>query len=375
MAPVSDTSKSRRAHVILGLVATMMALVYAAAELAPVGWDPAGVIAVGEEDSVRVTYAEATFGREIPLSETVGHDGRFFFIQSMDPLLLNPAEHAANLDRPTYRAQRMLYPLLAGLAVPAGPDAVAWAMIIVNVIAFTAGTVATGRFAQSYGLSPWWGLAFAANPGVRFELDIAGGGVVAFAAVMWALVFIRQRRFTWAAIAFALAVLSREVMILAVVGAALTSESGDRRSRVTMLAVPATAVLAWWAYVQVRLAGFPSGPRIEELGIPFDGFIGALRLWVREPGVDLMIGVTYLAISLLMVSRAVRKRSLLELPAAGFGLLSILLTRQVWFRHFDISRALTPVLTLFLLSLAVPLFGDRAKSPVQRLNTVEMGSE
>lgn len=375
MPGLPDTSRSRRAYILIGLVGLAMGLMYAAAELAPVGWDPAGVIAVGEEDAVRVAYAERTFGRDIPLAGTVGHDGRFFFIQAMDPLLLNPEDHAGFLDRPTYRAQRMLYPLLAGLVAPIGPDAVAWALIVVNVLAFFAGTVATARFAATYGLSPWWGLTFAANPGVRFELDIAGAGVVAFAAVMWGLTFIRHHRMAGAVVAFVLAVLAREVMILAVLGVALVPESGTRRQRVMVLGVPAAAAAGWWAYVHLRLAGFTSGTPIEEIGTPLAGFLGAFELWMEVPGVDLMIGVTYLALSLLTITRAYRRRSLLEMPALGFALLAILLTRQVWLHHFDISRALTPVLTLFLLSLAVPLFG---KSPVQRIQAnqgVEVSTE
>lgn len=362
MAHGNDPSRSRRTEISLGLVALALGMIYASAELAPVGWDPAGVIGVGVEDSVRVEYTESAFGREIPLTETVGHDGRFFFIQAMDPLLLDPASHAANLDRPTYRAQRMLYPALAGLAGPAGPEAIAWAMIVVNVVAFVVGTLGTARLAALFGLSSWWGLAFAANPGVRFELDIGGGGVVAFAAVVWALVFVREGRTPWAALAFSLGVLSREVMIVAAVGAALASGAGSRRQRLTIVLVPLALAASWWTYVQIRAGNLASGPAIEEIGYPFQGFIGAFELWLEDPGIDAVIGVTYLGLALLMMIRAFRRRTLLELPAAGFGVLALVLSRQVWFQHFDISRALTPLMTLFLLSLGASLFGRRPAS-------------
>jgi hypothetical protein len=342
-----------------------MSLVYAAAELAPVDWDPAGVIGVGEDDPIRIEFAELAFDREIPLSGTVGHDGRFFFIQAMDPLLLDPSANAAFLDRPTYRAQRMLYPALAGLAGPAGPDAVAWAMVGVNVVAFVVGTLGTARLAWLYGVSPWWGLAFAANPGVRFELDIAGGGVVAFAAVVWGLVFIRQSRFGPAVLSLSLGVLAREVMLVAVVGAALAKQVGNRRDRVLIAAGPIAAAAGWWAYVQLRAGDLASEAAVQELGVPFQGFIGAFRLWLESPGIDMVMGFTYLTLSLLMVIRAFRRRTLLEMPAAGFGLLSLLLTRQVWYRHFDISRALSPLLTLFLLSLAVSVFGRGRIAPFE----------
>ena len=374
MALQTDIRRSRRAMIAVGIVGLAMGLVYASAELAPVDWDPAGVIGVGEEDAIRIQYAESVFGREIPLTGTVGHDGRFFFIQSMDPLLLRPGDHAAFLDRPTYRSQRVLYPALAGLAGPFGPDAVAWAMIAVNVAAFAVGTVGTARLASSFGLSPWWGLTFAFNPGVRFELDIAGAGVVAFAAVVWGLVLLREGRVRGAAGTFALAVLAREVMIVAALGAALAKGVGSRRDRLTVVAVPAVAGAAWWGYVQLRAGDFPSEAAVQEIGPPLEGFIGAFRLWVEQPGINMVMGLTYLMLAVLMVMRAVRRRTLLEMPAAGFGLLAVLLTRQVWVQHFDISRALSPLLTLFLLSLAVSVFGRRPQrasaTPADRRDSV-----
>lgn len=359
MAVVPDIKRASRSLIIVGLVGLVMGLVYSSAELARVNWDPAGVIGVGEDDPVRIEYAESVFGREIPLSEALGHDGKFFFIQAMDPLLVNPQDHAAFLDRPTYRAQRMLYPALAGLAAPLGPTAVAWAMIAVNVAAFAVGTVGTARLASSFGLSTWWGLTFAFNPGVRFELDIAGAGVVAFAAVVWGLVFLREGRVPVAALTFALALLAREVMILAVIGAAFAKGFKTLRDRVTVLVVPALATGGWWGYVQIRARELADTAAVQELGLPFEGFIQAFRLWVEQPGIDMMLGVSYLVLAILMLVRAVRMRTLLEMPAAGFGLLAVLLTRQVWYRHFDITRALSPVLTLFLLSVAVSVFGRR----------------
>lgn len=359
---MQTTSDSRRAQVLVALIGLCMALVYAAAELVPVNWDPAGVIGVGEDDTIRVEYIEGVFGRDVPLTESVGHDGRFFFIQATDPLLLDPDAHAAFLDRPTYRSQRMLYPALAGLAGPGGPEAVAWAMIGVNVVAFVLGTVGTARLAVMFGLSPWWGLAFAANPGVRFELDIGGGGVVAFAAVVWGLVMLGRHRVGPAVVLMSLSVLAREVMLVAVVGAALARGVGSIRDRAFIVTMPVLAAGSWWGIVQWRAGGLASEASIQELGLPFDGFIGALRLWLEAPGIDMVMGVTYLALSILMLVRAWRRRTLLELPAAGFGLLALLLTRQVWYRHFDISRALSPILTLFLLSLAVSLFGRASRS-------------
>jgi len=347
---------SRVVVVAVSILGLLMGAFYATAELVSYDWDPVGVVSIGEDEPEIAAYARELLGRDVPLTGGLGHDGRFFFIQAMDPLFLNPDEHARLLDRPTYRAQRMLYPSLAGLARPfLGTEAVPWAMVALNVVAFGVGTSATAFVARRYGASAWWGLAFALNPGVRFELDIAGGGATAFAAVMVAVALI-HRRSTWpAAAALTVAVLAREVMLIGVVGLAFAKGVGSLRRRTTLVLSPVAAAGLWWIYVQGRLGDLPGGPGIQELGLPFKGFIGALDLWSGDPDLDLLIGPFYLILALLMIVRSLRRWTVLELPAAGFAALALVLTKPVWSNYFDISRALIALPTFFALSLAASI--------------------
>ena len=344
-------------------------------------WDPAGMVAVGVVDVDRVEYAERLFAREIPLRSTVGHDGRFFFIQAMDPLFLNPNEHAYLLDRPTYRAQRMLYPSLAGLARPLwGPDGVAWAMAGLNVIAFGVGAGATAAVARRFGASAVWGLAFPLNPGVLFELHIDGGGVVAFAALMTGVALLRSRDVWPVALALSAAVLAREVMLVCVAGIVVARGVGAVKRRLTILLVPLLAAGLWRVYVEIRLGDLPGGSAIQELGLPLKGFLGAFERWMEEPDLSLVLGLFYLFASLIMMLRALRLRSVLELPAVGFAVLAPLLTELVWLKYFDISRALIPIPTFLALSLAVsisgrPSIGDLSEPTVDAASVAPSRSE
>jgi hypothetical protein len=347
--------------VLIGLLGLVIGAYSAASQLRLHDWDPAGMIGVGVLDEPRIEYAEELFGREIPLRSTVGHDGRFFLIQAMDPLFVSPEEHAHLLDRPTYRSQRMLYPTLAGLARPFfGPDGVAWAMAGLNVLAFGVGAAATAVVARRHGVSAVWGLAFPFNPGVLFELHIDGGGALAFAGVMVGIALVR-RRDTWpAAVALTAAVLAREVMLVCVLGIALARGVGALRRRVALFAVPLATAAVWRIYVEVRLGALPSGETVQEIGLPFRGFALALERWMQDPDLSMALGVFYLFAALVVIFRSLRRWTVLELPAAGIAVLAPLLTQFVWLQFFDISRALIPIPTLLALSLAASIFGSSA---------------
>lgn len=355
--------RHQRALWYLGLVATALALFYAGAELSQSDWDAAGVLSFGQEDPERIGYALEQFDRQIPLADALGHDGKYFFIQAMDPLFLNPEEHAAYLDRPTYRAQRMLYPLVAGSFGLGDSDRVAWAMLAINVVAFVVGAVFTGRLAQTFGLSAWLGLAFALNPGVRFELDIDGAGVVAMAALMGGLLSLRSNRWRLALLAFTFAVLAREVMLIAVVGIAASRAAIAIRRRVLLIAVPGGAAAIWWAFVQLRLGDLSDSPSVEEIGLPLAGIWNAFGRWMSDPGIDMALGLVFVFLAVMMLVRAARYGTMIEMAGAGFAVLGLMLTERVWFRHFDISRALSPLLTLYLISVAISLRSESIAVP------------
>ena len=140
------------------------------------GWDPTIFIAFGDTAIPTTDFAQARLGERLsPTGQ--GHDGKYFFVQAHDPLLLSPAEHAVVLDRPLYRSQRMLYPVLGGRRWTLESTRIMWGCLVVNVLAWRAGTFATSMVAQRMGGSAWWGLAFAFNIGLISEINISGAGV------------------------------------------------------------------------------------------------------------------------------------------------------------------------------------------------------
>lgn len=334
---------------LVAAVGLLIGLVYVVRSLAAVDWDPSLFAAFGEEATPTREYAEERLG-EVFLRKYQGHDGKFFFVQANDPFLLNPEENAYVLDRPAYRSQRMLYPVLAGGLGLFGPVTILWAMIAVNVAALAAGTWVVGRVAQELGGSVWWGLAFALNPGMLSEIAIGGAGVVAAALAFAGVLGLLRSRHAEALTCLTLAVLAREAMLLVVGGCALWLWlQGERRRAVSAAVVPTIAAGLWAVYVRMRVADAIDRAQIEEIGLPFRGFIEAFSSWLDEP-VSLITGCAIMALLLVFLFRSIQARDLLRLGFVGFVFLAIVFTEQVWRSYFDITRAVAPLLTAFLIS-------------------------
>ena len=181
-------------------------------------------------DSIEINhYAEGLLGREVEKRDGQGHDGKYFFVQANDPLILEPEDNAAVLDRPVYRSQRMLYPLLAGGGGLFSADAIVATLVLINVVALGVGTWVVALLAVRMGGAPWWGLAFVLNLGFISEMNIDGAGVVAAAAAFGAVLMLLDEKLGWAVALLTISVLSREAMLIAVVGSAFWLWRRERR--------------------------------------------------------------------------------------------------------------------------------------------------
>lgn len=333
----------------VALLATVVAIVLLLVSLAESGGDVAGLLkfaAEGDEAAI-TTHVESLLERRVPSLDNLGHDGKFFFLQALDPLYLEPTEHAALLDRPTYRAQRMLYPLLAGVGGLASPAVTLWTMALVNLGAIPFGTIGTGRIAVRLGGSRWLGLAFALNPGIIFEFGVSGAGIVAFSCALWGTLATMENRPRRAAAWFVAAVLAREVMLLYLAGVCVHRLVTTRRIPWMLGGLPAVSVVAWAGYLRLRLDTPQGVDEVQEFGLPFAGMADAFDNWLTAP-IDLaLIGGLVIAMPLLVV-RSIQHPNPLAWGAIGFVPLAIVMTRQVWWNFFDITRAVVPILTAYV---------------------------
>ncbi len=352
---------SRPQHVaVLGLA---LASLFSIRVLAENKWDPSALVAFGEE-SVEITkYAEDKLVREVVKRDGIGHDGRFFFVQANDPLLVDPDENAEILDRPRYRSQRMLYPLLAGGAGSLSGEAILWSLFGINLAFVGLGTWAVSRLALRYSTPALLGLAFALNPGVLNELFIDGAGIVAFALACLGALALEEEKRGLATALLCGAVLAREVMLVFVGAIVLVWWIKRKTIPVGLATAPVVAAAAWFLYVVVRVEETTGATQVIELvPIPFSGLFDGIELGLFRPA-EFLMAVVVLALCVLVPFRAWRSNHYLAWGASGFALLVPFLSAFVWSRVWDISRAVVPIFTVYVLQVFIARRQEQGLKP------------
>ncbi len=345
-----------KVSVMVAIIGSLLLAILGVRTLSQFGWDPTVYTSFGADAHETTAYAEERLG-EVYLRPAAGHDGKFFFVQATDPWVTNPDETARVLDRPLYRSQRMLYPMIASGFGLLTPTTIVWALLVVNILALGAGAFATSEVARAMGMSPWWGLAFAFNPGFISEFNIDGAGILAAAAAFGAVALILRRHLWWAAGLMAMAVLSREAMMVSAVGLAfwMWRFHGSRAWGLRLFLVPAGAFAIWATYLRARY-GWDSGTtEVWEIGVPLRGFAEALGNWVAQPSLSLAVGLLVIAVFLAFGVRTFRSSEAVGWAFVGFVALGLLFTERVWASYFDITRAVAPLFTAYILLLFRPI--------------------
>jgi hypothetical protein len=326
--------------------------------LARVDFNPEWFIHFGDEESTILPKGRAVLGDDVLTPHDQGQDGQTFWLMARDPLLIDTEDAETYIDRPAYRSQRVLYPLLAAPARLLGERALVWALVAVNLAVVGVGTLFAARLADDVGAPPRAALAFAFNPAVVVAVLMDTGDALALAAVVAGSSYFLRRRTGPAVAWFTAAALAKEISIVvpvALAGWALVRHRKLTRDLVALGLVPALVAAAWAVYVRVRLDWPPS--QIEEVGAPLAGFRKAWTYgWVPfgdwgHAAVAIGQGVALAGVLVLWW----RRRTPLLTAAVPFALLYPFLSGQVVNLAVNSTRAAAPALTF----AAMALYGRR----------------
>lgn len=351
-----------------GLGATALALLvvatlYGAAigrVLVTSGGNPLAMARIG-----RALPAQRFWDQDPPFEEVgPGNDGQFFYYIARDPLLTHG--DTAIFDRPAYRYQRILLPVLAYVLGLGNPRLIGWAVPLVNLLAIGLGCWAASRVLRQYRASPWWLVAYGLNPGFLLGVlqDLAEPLALGLVTV-GCLAYLRGRH-GWATAALALAVLAREPMV-AVAGGILLWELAARRDvrRAALFLVPFGVLGAWQLLVWWKLGALPLTDGPGHIGLTFVTMLPTLRKFLglepmmlvtdMAPSARLGMALAMLALiaaASVAVVAGVLHRTALGVQLAIQGLFMLSLGADIWDQSLAFARV-AMLLFMFYVLVAV----------------------
>ncbi len=208
---------------------------------------------------------------------TAGYDGMFYYRLALDPFTDQRTHDGITFDRPAYRQQRIVYPVLAWIVSLGHASSVPWALVLVNLGGLFAIGWVGGMLARDAGRHALWGLLFPAYPGFVITLTSDLTEIVAATFVLAALMWLRGGRTVPAAGALSLAVLARETTVLLALAAglaALVTSPRRTRSWVPLLA-PGLVLVAWQAALLARWHETAASEGATALAPPLVGILVA----------------------------------------------------------------------------------------------------
>ncbi|MBK9181324.1 MAG: hypothetical protein IPM45_17495 [Acidimicrobiales bacterium] len=336
-----------RRLVVWSVLGTLVVVAAVLVDLQRTGSNPLGLVQPGARGPAAQVFREDFPGTE--LLRGTGHDGQQLYAIARSPMHLD--EVSEHLDRPRYRLQRPLFPLLAWALHPqGGGTGLVIALFVVGTAAVLIGGVATGALAVTVGGGPWAALLFALVPGtyVALRISTADGLALALAIAATAL-FLRGRQAAAVACGVA-AVLTKESVLVVLVGVALGRR--DRRS-LALVAVPAAVACAWW--LAVRLLVEATGRQVVELSAPFTGLWDAVVGGWTADDAAFAAAFALLTVTAAVAALATRRpRHPLWWAVALNGAFLVVLGPDVLALNLNGSRATAPALLLALLMLVTP---------------------
>jgi hypothetical protein len=184
-------------HVVLGACLVYLLIVFAA-----------------YRNPLEFVWPGSRFDPTIYSRDVEGYDGQFAYYIARD---LGGA--AKYLDVPAYRYQRIVYPLLAwALSLGGQPALLPWVMVIINLIALSAGTALLERLLVQEKVSRWYALSYGLFAGVFVAVRFSTNEPLAYGLVLGALVAARRGSIRAFAALLAVAILTKETTLFFGIG-------------------------------------------------------------------------------------------------------------------------------------------------------------
>ncbi|MCA9918347.1 MAG: hypothetical protein KC445_10375 [Anaerolineales bacterium] len=290
------------------LVVSLICLIYVVAILAKAQGDPLEFVFYDGHYSFQITYR--LFGEAASMPDAYPY---------------------AHKIPDAYRLQRILYPLVARLLALGWPSLIPWTLILVNLIAITAGTWITERLLHHYGVSNWYALVYGLHASNLVVLRSDMTDALAQTLVMLAIWAWVQHKHRWQIFWFALAMLTKETAFLFIAAYGLYSLQQRNWRKAMGLGISLVPYFLWQIFLLNWLGefGFTSGQPI--VWLPFGGWLMSLEISWQA----------FLLISLLIIPLAL-------IPTLAGLIISIKSIVQGFFHPYAYAILFNALFMLFL---------------------------
>ena len=311
---------------------------------------PDAYLQLGEE-SLSLDLARDLFGDDVTVRLEDKHDGEWFWNLARDPFLSDPDALAPRLDRPVYRSQRLLYPLLASPFRAVSETALLWGLVLVNLVAIGLGSWLSVLHTELLRLPPRAVIGYIVNPAIFLAPFLDVSDALAVTAVLFALYAARRGRTGWVVAASVAAVLAKESMLAGLLGLALLAPGVRRQDRVAAVVPGVVAGGLWALYVRARFSGQETQVQ-EFLLVPFKGIVDSwTERWSHIGGyANLAMALVLALLAVVVIVMFVRKRTPELAVAVPFAAMVPFFTPQVLDIPINSYRATGPMLTLLVWS-------------------------
>ena len=327
-------------------------------------WDPSFFVVAGDD-----FCQPPLVPKGLMVSPGDGYDGQFYYRLALDPFTRIEFGNGIALDDPPYRQQRILYPLLAHLAAFGTPAWVPWTMLLINYLAVCLLAYSAGRLAELFGISAFYVLALPFYPGILLALDRDLTDVLSASLVVTALFLLHSHRMLVAAVALALAVLTRETVVvlstvLLLCSLWLVARGRSNWKEPALLAIPIAAYFGWQLWLFARWGRVAALQRVGSdantnisWGLPFSGLLPTLNHGIQLAAAyqPLLLGELSLIVAIVLIAATRVFRSATE-PGLNFTwlfylILTAMLSQNEWVEDWAFMRGVTDVIVMSLIIL------------------------
>jgi len=146
--------------------------------------------------------------------DSYGYDGEFYFRLALNPFTNKVEDYGIILDVPSYRHQRIMYPILVWIFSLGNIQLVPFMMLFINFVALCVITILGSYFARLLNLSSFWGVLFTLYPGFLYSLSSSLSEIVQTCFLLGALIMLKKQKNLFAAVFLSFAVLTRETSLV-----------------------------------------------------------------------------------------------------------------------------------------------------------------